>query len=272
MKSVKELKLASQNMRKDILRLASKAGRQGAHIGPSLSIVEIVAVLYGRILKYRIGDPTWIERDRFLLSKGHSALAFYTALATNGIITREDLMTFEDNAGMFPGQPLKNIEKGIEISSGSLGHGLAWGVGISLGIKRKSIDANVYVLLGDGECDEGSVWESVMSAANFKLNNLIAIVDRNGMQSDGATKDILDIPAFDKIWGAMGWNVIIADGHEIEALIHAFDNIPNNDCPSVVIANTIKGKGISFMENNVNWHHNYLNQELLELALSELDY
>tara|TARA_B100000686_G_scaffold348912_1_gene441111 strand:- start:3860 stop:4678 length:819 start_codon:yes stop_codon:yes gene_type:complete len=272
MKSVKELKSAVQNMRKDILRLAFNAGKQGAHIGPSLSVVELLAVLYGRILKYRVGDPTWFERDRFLLSKGHSALAFYTALEMNGIITREDLMTFENNAGMFPGQPLKNIEKGIEISSGSLGHGLAWGVGISLGIKRKSINANVYVLLGDGECDEGSVWESAMSATNFELNNLIAIVDRNGMQSDGATKDILDIPGFDKIWEAMGWNVITTDGHKIEALIDAFSKIPNNDYPSVVIANTVKGKGISFMENNVDWHHNYLNQELLELALSELDY
>lgn len=259
------------SMRRDIIELAFRAGANGAHLGPGLSIVEITATLFCGTMRIRPGDPKWEDRDRFILSKGHGSLGYYTAMAEAGVISREDLFTFEANGGAFPGQPSKNEEKGIEFSSGSLGLGLSLGIGVALSARRKGKDFKTYVLMGDGECNEGTVWEAAMAASHFKLSNLVAIVDRNGIQSDGLSKSILDMDDFAAKWRSFGWVVAEVDGHDVEALLEAFlgTNRPT-DRPFAVIARTVKGKGVSFMEGNNEWHHNRLTAEQLEAALKEL--
>jgi transketolase len=258
-------------MRRDIIELAFLAGYNGAHIAPSLSIVEILAVLYHYFLNYDITNHFWELRDRFILSKGHGALALYTALKSCGIITKEMLYTFEKNGGLLPGQPCKNIEIGIEYSSGSLGMGLSYGVGLALAAKKAKLNYKVFVLLGDGECNEGMIWEAAMSASKFKLDNLVVIVDKNNLQSDGVTFDILPID-LKAMWDACGWDHIkINDGNEVDCVYASLDKImyPTSR-PTVFIAQTVKGKGISFMENNNQWHHSVLTKENYEKALNEL--
>src|SRR3989339_72098 len=201
---IKELSLMAKRMRKKALDLVLAAGNKGSHVGPGLSIIEIMATLYGGILRLDPKNPMWIERDRFILSKGHGALALYTALAEAGFLTSDELNSYETNDGILPGQPSMNVEKGIEVSSGSLGMGLSLGIGIALIGKQQQKDYKVYVLMGDGECNEGSVWEAAMSASHFKLKNLIAIVDYNKMQSDGASKDIMNMQDLVSKWKSFG--------------------------------------------------------------------
>lgn len=272
MSSVGEIKRcedAALEMRKNIINLAHQAGSNGSHLGPSLSIVEIMAVLYLEIINIMPSDPTWEERDRFLLSKGHGALGYYVSMHEAGVISREELYSFEVNGGFFPGQPSKKLSLGIEYSGGSLGMGLSYGAGIALAAKRKDKNFKTFVLMGDGELNEGSVWESVMFAKQAKLSNLIAIIDKNNMQSDGLSKDIMNFD-IEATWKAFGWEVVTCDGHDIKQLIEAFRKT-NNGNPKVIIANTIKGKGISFMENSKEWHHNRLTDELYQKASSELE-
>jgi transketolase len=260
----------SKEVRKDILILANLAKENGAHIGSSLSIVEILLSLYKYVLKYNIDDLNWEERDRFILSKGHGALAYYSVLSKMGFFSKEELYTFEKNGGDFPAQPIMNISKGIEISSGSLGLGLSIGIGCALSAIKKNKQYKTFVLMGDGEINEGSVWEAAMSASSFKLNSLIAIIDKNDMQSDGFSNVILNMGDIKYKWDSFGWNTCFVDGHDINEIVYSIRNFPNNDKPNVLIAKTIKGKGISFMENKAEWHHSILTDSKLNAALLEL--
>jgi transketolase len=264
------LKLMAIRMRKNALAMALHAGALGAHIAPGLSIIEICAVLYGAVMRLDPKNPQWEERDRFFLSKGHGSLGYYTALAEAGFFSHEDLMTFEVPESFLTGQPGMFMDKGIEISSGSLGLGLSIGVGTALAGKKSKRQYRTFVLMGDGECNEGTVWEAAMAAANFGLDNLIAIIDANGMQSDGPCKAILDMGSVELKWQSFGWHAISVDGHSVDALYDAFTAPSISGKPSVIIASTVKGKGISFMENNNEWHHNRLTPAQYEAAMKEL--
>lgn len=262
-----KLQESCKNMRKNIIELGYKAGSNGAHFGSALSIVEIMRVLY-HIMKFDKNNLLLEDRDRFILSKGHGSLAYYTVLFEADIITKEQLFTFEDNGGDFPGQPSMNQSLGIEYASGSLGLGLSLGIGNALASRLKNVNYNVYVLLGDGEINEGSVWEAVMLASHLRLNNLVAIIDQNNMQSDGSTCNVLETD-LESMFSGFGWNVQKADGHDIDDLLSKFSNLHYNK-PTVVIADTVKGKGISFMENNNDWHHNVLTKTNYDKAIEEL--
>ncbi len=266
------IKTAAAEMRLNALKLAFKAGNIGAHIGPALSIIDILAVLYTGILKLNPKNPLDETRDRFILSKGHGALGLYTALAEAELISHDELETFESEGGLFPGQPLFLPDKGIELASGSLGLGLSVAQGIAIALKKRRSESRVCVLMGDGECNEGSVWESALSCANFKLNNLIVIIDHNNMQSDGASKNILDMGDIAKKWDSFGFEVFQTPGHNIPNLYDTFEKVFKLDIqkPIAVIAHTIKGKGVSFMENNPQWHHNRITATEYQQAIEEI--
>jgi len=264
----------SRDFRKKIFELAFKSDGP-SHLGGGLSMVEIFSVLYGSILRYDPKNPEWENRDRFILSKGHGVLPFFIALHYAGFISKEELYTYKKNESHLISHPVMNLRLGMESSNGSLGHGLSMAVGISLALKRKgNLTSRVFVVLGDGECNEGSVWEASMSAAHFKLDNLIAIVDYNKLQSDGNSDTIMDIGVLEKKWESFGWEVISLDGHDINALKDALNKTAgvSSTKPRVIIAHTVKGKGVSFMENNNAWHHNRLTQTTFEQALAELNY
>jgi len=261
-------KMARQ-MRRKILDV-SHSCNVNAHIGGGLSIVDIMATLYGAVLKYDLNNPEWVERDRFILSKGHGVLGYYSALLVGGIIAEEVFTTFQTNESDLIAHPVMNIKLGIESSNGSLGQGLSMAVGLALAAKKRELNHKVYVLLGNGECNEGAVWEAVMSASHFKLDNLIAIVDNNCMQSDGLSEKIMNCGDFADRWGSFGWDVSSVNGHNIAELYNAFTVGSIVDKPKVIIAHTIKGKGVSFMENNNEWHHNRLTKSNYEKALQEI--
>jgi transketolase len=242
-----------------------------AHFGGGLSIVEIVATLYGAILKYEVGNPNWPGRDRFILSKGHGVLGFYPALVEVGIVPEEIFSQFKKNEADLIAHPVMNLALGIESSNGSLGQGLSMGVGLAWAAKYKQNSHRIFILLGDGECNEGSVWEAAMSAAHYKLDNLFAIVDYNKFQSDGQSENILKSDSLADKWRSFGWDVMEVDGHSIDEIYTAIQRSSESVAPRVLIAHTIKGKGVSFMENNNVWHHNRLTKSLYELALKELE-
>ena len=256
-------------MRKNILDV-SLSCKRSVHMGGGLSLVEIMATLYGSVLKYKVEDPFWSKRDKFILSKGHGVLGFYSALYEVGIIDKVTFFSFQTNESDLIAHPVMNLSLGIESSNGSLGHGLSLGIGLALGSRKKNIKNKTYVLLGDGECNEGSVWEAAMAAAHFRLNNLTAIVDFNGYQSDGESKTVLDSGDFIQKWISFGWDVHEVDGHNVNELLQAFSAPPKFDKPRVIVARTIKGKGFSFMENNNDWHHNRLTEVSYQNALTEL--
>lgn len=269
---IKKCEEAAVSMRKNALKMALLSGSNGAHLGAGLSIIEIMSTLYCGVMNFKPENPNWEMRDRFILSKGHGTLGYYTALEAAKIITEEQLFSFEQNGGVLPGQPSINTDIGIEYSSGSLGLGLSFAVGICLANEKLKNPARVYVLLGDGECNEGTVWESAMSAVHFGLSNLTAVVDMNSMQSDGRTCDILNID-LESIWKGFGWDVIkVNDGHSIPQLYEAFTRPVLQNKPRVVIASTTKGKGVSFMESNNEWHHNRLTQAQFDAAMAELSH
>lgn len=263
-----ELSNMAQKMRKNILTMAFKVGNKGAHVGPALSMVEIMAVLYGHVLNLRPSDPLWAGRDRFYLSKGHGALAYYAALHEVGYLTEADLEAYGDNGGLFPAQPTMNLSKGIEFSSGSLGLGLSPAIGSALASSALDAPFKVYALLGNGECNEGTIWEAAMSAAAFNLENLVAIIDNNEIQSDGFSREVLDMGDITSKWESFGWIVRSVDGHDIKALQHALTE-PWQAKPLLILAKTVKGKGVSFMENNKDWHHNILTNDLYGIAMQE---
>jgi transketolase len=257
-----ELKSIAVSMRRNILNLAYSAGNNGAHIAPALSIVEIMAVIYFCAMNRA-------NRDAFVLSKGHGALAYYVSLFEAGIITYEQLTTYEENGGNLPGQPSKLAAWGIDYSGGSLGMGLAYGCGLALSNIMRGKQNKVFVLMGDGELNEGTVWESAFFAAHNRLSNLVAVVDKNSMQSDGYTSDILKMD-IESLWQSSGWNVVVCNGHDFAALKQAFAAL-SDEKPTVIVAETTKGKGVSFMENNKEWHHNRLSEKQLNEALRELE-
>lgn len=267
-KKYSNLELAKK-LRVRILELALKVGKNGSHVGGALSVVDLLVILYNNILNYDIGDKHNKNRDRFILSKGHSANALYGVLELFGFMTKEEVESFEVNGSPYYAHASRNIEKGIEFSGGSLSLGLSFGVGVALMCKKNKLNNHVYVLVGDGECDEGLVWESLMAAKNFSLSNLTVIVDCNGIQSDGFKEDVMNQFSLTEKFSAFGFNSLEIDGHDHEAIYDAFNKKDLNR-PNAIIAKTIKGKGISFMENIVLWHHGVLSQDQFDIALQEL--
>ena len=251
---VLEITKMSNRMRKKVLDMALAAGSDSSHFGGGLSIIEITATLYGKIMKIDRDNPQWIERDRFILSKGHGCLGYYTALAEVGYISEDDLLYFEKTGGFLYGHPVMNREKGIDFSNGSLGMGLSLGNGVAIAGKKRNLDYNVYVLMGDGECNEGSVWEAAMAASHYKLNNLIGIVDKNNFQQTGKNSSIMDLKNLKNKFKSFGCETVEIDGHDIKKIYKSLIN-KNLNKPKVIVANTIKGKGIPEMENNPAWHH-----------------
>ena len=256
-------------IRRKIIEILAEAG--GGHYGGSLSPVEILTCLYLNILRIDPQRPNWVDRDRFILSKGHACAAFVSILAEIGFFRTELLDTFNKLDGPFGMHPDMHKIPGCDMSTGSLGHGLSVGVGMALAGRLDNRDFRVFVLVGDGECQEGSIWEGAMAAAHYKLDNLIAIVDRNKLSMDGSTEEIMALEDLDKKWEAFGWVVQEIDGHDIEAILGVLESIPFEEKkPSVVIANTVKGKGISFMENRYKWHYREAAEEQTRQALREL--
>lgn len=262
-----QIKENSLWMRKRILELSLSAGKNGSHTGGCLSAVEILSVLFA-IMRRDESDIN--SRDRFILSKGHSALALYCALEKVGLLTKEETNTFETNGTQYYAHAKRNIDKGIEFSGGSLSLGISFAVGVALSCKGKKMDNHVYVLVGDGECDEGHLWEAAMAAANFELTNLTVIVDCNGLQSDGFTKDVMNSSSLAQKFSAFGFSTKEIDGHSVEQLLGALDSKVSL-APQAVIAHTTKGKGVSFMENVKNWHHGILSEELYSKAIQEVN-
>jgi transketolase len=258
------------NMRKTGLEIALAAGSSATHFGGGLSLIDILATLYGGVMKYNVLSPSWEERDRFILSKGHGVLGYYAVLHEVGFIPKEDLLTFEKNETYLAGHPVQNIERGIEFTNGSLGMGLSIGIGVALAAKKKNRAYKTYVLMGDGECNEGSIWEAAMAAAQFKLDNLIAIIDKNSFQLGGTNEEIMSIGDVGEKFHKFGWQVREVDGHDIEQLYDAFTSHKEAEKPMVVVANTIKGKGFTFSENNNAWHHAILTSKQYQVALEEL--
>ena len=273
MRKIIDSKLLSKQVRRDIVDLTYKAGTHGTHLSGSLSAVEVLSVLYNEILRYNPNNLTDENRDRFILSKGHGAMCMYAVMNRVGILSNEDMATFKQNGSAFSTHPYMNVSKGIEFSTGSLGHGLPLGVGSAIALKKKGNDTSkVFVMMGDGECDEGSIWEAAMSAATFKLDNIILIIDKNQLQLDGRTTDIMNLYSLHDKWKSFGWNVYEMDGHDTnnirEVMLSAI--IVQNG-PIVFIANTIKGKGLSFVEFQYNWHIGVLTEELYKKAIEELE-
>lgn len=259
-------------MRKEAIKMAYRAGKSGAHLGSGLSAMELLAALYGHAMRYDITNPIAKERDIFIPSKAHCVLAYYTALAYVGFFDKEELKRFEQNGSFLAGHPSICVEKGMEMSGGSLGMGLSQGVGMALAAKKHGMSNTIYVLMGDGECEEGSVWEAIMSAAQFQLDNLVVIIDRNKLQYDGRTEDIMNLGDLKEKFVSFGFRGYEEDGHDVIVLADCFDKIRNerNQKPAVLIADTIKGKGISFMEDKKEWHHSVLNEENYKKAMAEL--
>ena len=269
MKNIRLLNKVSQKLRISILDMTFGAGRNGAHAGGGLSIVEILTFLYfGGILKYDINKPLKVDRDRFILSKGHASLALFGILEQVGFLSKKDTDLFEVNGSPFYSHAKRDLSKGIEFSGGSLSLGLSYGVGVAISCRMDKLDNHIYVLVGDGECDEGLVWESLMSASNFKLTNLTVIVDFNGMQSDGHSIDIMDKTNLGDKFHSFGFHVKEINGHSFDEIDQAFVSRDFSK-PNAIIAHTVKGKGVSFMENNINWHHGVLSDDLYKIALSE---
>ena len=228
----------------------------GSHIGPILSVADIVAVLYADVLRFDANNPKWTGRDRFILSKGHAGASVYSALAESGFFPVEELKTHYQNGSRLSGHVSHKVN-GVEVSTGSLGHGLSIGAGMAIALKQDKSASKVYVVMGDGECDEGAVWEAALFANHFRLSNLVAVIDYNNMQSIDTCENTLELKNLADKWRAFGWNVFEVDGHNHEELKSAFMNAGKNDKPTVVIAHTVKGKGVSFMENDILWHYRF---------------
>ena len=256
-------------VRKRILEIANKCQRN-AHIGGSLSMVELLTVLYRDILNYNINDPLWDERDRFVLSKGHCVLALEAVLTELGFISEEEMSTYLQDGSDFGSHPVMSIEHGIESSNGSLGQGISMAVGLAKAAKIKGMSHKIYVLMGNGECNEGSVWEAAMLASQWELDNLTVIIDYNGLQSDGESNRIINLSNISDKFSTFGFTTYEIDGHNEEQILNAY-KAASDKSPKAVIAHTIKGKGVSFMENNNEWHHNRLIDALYKQALMELE-
>ena len=263
----KALKQKANDIRKRLLQMIYE-GNTG-HTGGALSSVDILVSLYYSVMNIDPKNPVWPERDRFILSKGHSVEGLYCILADKGFFPEDELSTFSKYGSRLIGHPSRKVP-GIEANTGALGHGLSIGVGMALGLKMDQKPQRVFVLMGDGELAEGSIWEAAMSAANYKLDNLTGIIDRNGLQISGNTENVMALECLREKWEAFGWAVTETNGHDYNALIENLNMVcPGR--PHLIIAKTTKGKGVSFMENNAKWHHGAPSDEQLEQALGDLE-
>lgn len=266
---VQELENKAKALRKDVI-VSMGVGVAG-HIGGSNSSADIVAALYFYKMKYDPANPKMEDRDRFLLSKGHVAILQYAALAEAGFFPVEDLKTTKDIGSHLQGHPDVLKTPGIEAGTGSLGQGLSIGLGMALGMKLDKINRKVYVLIGDGETGEGQIWEAALAASHYKADNLIAIVDRNGLQANGKTEDRMNSACLEEKWKSFGWEVININGHNMEEILQALDETDEmKGKPTVIIADTVKGQGVSFAENVVSFHNSPLTEEQYQQALQEL--
>lgn len=257
-------------MRKHILDMALEAGAHSSHFGGGLSVVDITATLFGSVMNIKPEQPEWAGRDRFILSKGHGCLGYYTALHEAGYISHDELMTFEKTNSFLYGHPVMNRAKGIEFSSGSLGMGMSLGTGVAIAAKRRGQDHRCFVIIGDGESNEGSNWEAAMAAPHHKLDNLVVILDRNRHQQTGTNTEIMDVGDAGAKFQAFGWHVEEIDGHDAGALFETLSARRSDGKPLAVVANTIKGKGFSFSEDDNSWHHKILTKSQYEVAIEEL--
>jgi transketolase len=240
-------------LRLDTMRMIAAAG--AGHPGSSLSTIEILTVLYYHTMRYRPDDPSWPERDRFVLSKGHAAPALYAVLIDLGVLPAQASTTLRTLGSVLQGHPDSRMTQGVEVSSGSLGQAFSVAVGMSLGLRTRGVATRVFALLGDGECQEGQVWEAAMAAGQLELANLMAIVDVNEIQHDGHTRSIMGAASLSDKWRAFGWRVVEVAGHDCRALAAAFGSAHLRDGrPTAVLAQTVKGRGVSFMEGSVEWH------------------
>lgn len=260
----------SKDIRKNILKMVTVS--KSSHVGSALSIVEILVTLYFKILNIDPLSPEKEDRDRFILSKGHASAALYATLAERVFFSKDLLDKYYTDGGVLPGHLDSSMTPGVEVSTGSLGHGLSIGIGMAIAAKYDNKNYKIYVLMSDGECDEGSTWEAAMLAAHLKLDNLVAIIDYNKIQSFGRIKEVLNLePLYDK-WVSFGWAVREIDGHNYQELLSAFESLPIvRGKPSMIIAHTIKGKGVSFMEDKLEWHYKSPTQEQYEIAIKEID-
>ena len=258
----------SLRIRLDAMDMALASGNNGSHLGGSLSCVEIMSVLYGEVLQYDVKDPFNPKRDRFIPSKNHCVLAHIPALAEAGFISHEEILEFQKDGGRLTGYPQRQ-EIGLEYSGGSLGMAISVGVGLALSSREKKLGNNIYILMGDGELNEGSIWEALMSAAHFGLDNLIAIIDRNHLSYDGDTESVMAIENLADKFRSFNWFVSECNGHDTYDLLKAFAE-DSGKKPHVIIADTVKGKGVSFIENRPEWHHHRLSKDEYEKARAEL--
>ena len=265
-----ELKKIAQDIRKDILEMTSAAS--SGHPGGSLSATDIITTLYFHKMNHDPNKPKWNDRDRFVLSKGHAAPALYSALAHSGYFDKKELPHLRSVGSMLQGHPELTLCPGVEASTGPLGQGLSFANGIALSGRIDKKNFNVYVLLGDGECQEGQVWEAAMTAAHYKLDNVIAILDNNNLQIDGFNDEVKSIKPLKEKWEAFNWNVIEIDGHNFIEIKKAFDDADKvKGRPTMIIAHTIKGKGVCCMENKAEWHGKACSPDELKVCLKDLD-
>jgi transketolase len=268
--STAELKEMAKKLRRHVITMIATAG--SGHPGGSLSAADIITALYFKVLRHDPKNPQWSDRDRFILSKGHAAPILYAALAEAGYFPVAELATLRKLDSRLQGHTDRKFTPGVEMSAGSLGMGLSFAIGVALAARLDSKTYRTYVLLSDGECEEGETWEAALSAAQFKLDNLTAIVDCNGMQLSGWTRDIMNLEPFTRKWQAFGWHIIDIDGHDFDQILSACQRAEKiKGKPTVIVARTIKGKGVSFMENNAEFHGKAPTWEEAERALKELE-
>jgi len=267
--TVTELSGLANRIRQHCVRMTGKAN--ASHIGSALSSADILAALYGRALRYDPKRPDWPDRDRFIMSKGHACTALYATLAESGFFPIQALETFYQNGSPLAGHVMHKDNPGVELSTGSLGHGLPVATGMAIAAKRDGRPSRVFCLVSDGECDEGSVWEAALFAPQHQLDNLVVIVDYNGIQSLGMVKDVIDLNPFADKWRAFRWSVRELNGHDMAGLEQALTQVPFEvGRPSCIIAHTVKGKGVSYMENKLLWHYRAPLGEDQIKALAEL--
>jgi transketolase len=264
------LREKARTIRLDILEMTTRA--KSGHPSSSFSATDIVTALYfGGILRYRSDEPHWPERDRFIMSKGHAAPLLYAVLAQAGYFNREELWRLREIDSPVQGHPIQDMMPGIEATTGSLGQGLSVGLGHILGGRLNKLDYRVYVLLGDGECEAGQIWEAAMAAAHFKADNLVAILDYNKFQETGPISREMALEPLLEKWQSFGWTVLEADGHDIEDMLHKLNRLKEiKGQPAIIIAHTVKGKGVSFVERDFTWHGRALSPDLAEKAREEI--
>lgn len=266
---IKDLEAMAKNLRRHVINMISTAG--SGHPGGSLSSADIITALYFKVMQLDPKNPRWPDRDRFILSKGHAAPILYAALAERGYFPLDWLTTLRKTGSCLQGHTDSHLTPGVDASAGSLGQGLSMGIGMALAAIFDKKDYHTFVLLGDGETEEGQIWEAALTAPNLKVNNLTAIVDYNGLQLDGYTRDIMNLEPYAAKWSSFKWDVIEIDGHNMAEVVEALSKAKTTQTkPTVIIAHTIKGKGVSFMENNVDYHGKAPNRTETEQALKEL--